>query len=141
VNQDARASGTVGIFAQVSDAAATAPAPASAEAALSFLTEMSPDLRGAAILAADGSVLAAGGERERWREDAADLLAIADRAGAEPAEQIHVATEQGEVFALRQSGLAAVAVTDRFALASLLFFDLRSTLRELAQRLDSAGES
>jgi hypothetical protein len=126
----------------MADVAATEVAPGdAAEAALAFLAEMSPDLRGAAILAADGSVLAAGGERERWREDAADLLAIADRAGAEPAEQIHVATEQGEVFALRQSGLAAVAVTDRFALASLLFFDLRSTLRELAQRLDSAGES
>ena len=51
---------------------------------------------------------------------------------AEPAEQVHVATEQGEVFALRHAGLAAVAVTERFALASLMFFDMRSTLRDLA---------
>ena len=103
-----------------------------AAAALAFLTEMSPDLRGAAILAADGSVLAAAGEPERWREDAAALFAVADRAGGEPAEQVHVATEQGEVFALRHAGLAAVAVTERFALASLMFFDMRSTLRDLA---------
>ena len=121
------------------DAAATEVPPGdSAEAALAFLTEMSPDLRGAAILAADGSVLAATGDAERWREDAAALFAIADAAGGEPVEQIHVATEQGEVFALRHAGLAAVAVTERFALASLIFFDMRSTLRNLA-RGDGVG--
>ena len=125
----------------MADAVATEVAPGdAAEAALAFLAEMSPDLRGAAILAPDGAVLAASGENERWREDAAELFAVADRAGTEPAEQVHVATEQGEVFALRQSGLAAIAVTDRFALASLLFFDLRSTLRDLAPRLEGAGE-
>lgn len=116
------------------DAAATEVFPGdSAEAALAFLTEMSPDLRGAAILSADGSVLAATAEPERWREDAAALLEIADKAGGEPAEQVHVATEQGEVFALRHEGLVAVVVAERFALASLLFFDMRSTLRELAR--------
>ena len=103
-----------------------------AEAALAFLGEMSLDLRGAAILDADGSVLAASAEPERWGEDAATLLGVADRAGGEPAEQVHVATEQGEVFALRHAGLAAIAVTERFALASLMFFDMRSTLRDLA---------
>ena len=103
-----------------------------AQAALAFLTEMSPDLRGAAILDSSGAVLAAAADSERWEEDAAVLFAAADRAGGEPAEQVHVATEQGEVFALRHDGLAAVAVTERFALASLTFFDLRATLRELA---------
>lgn len=116
------------------DAAATEVLPGgSAEAALAFLAEMSPDLRGAAILAADGAVLAATGEPERWREDAAALLEVADAAGREPAEQVHVATEQGEVFALRHAGLVAVVVAERFALASLLFFDMRSTLRGLAR--------
>jgi predicted regulator of Ras-like GTPase activity (Roadblock/LC7/MglB family) len=94
---------------------------------------MSPDLRGAAILDSGGVVLAASGDPERWAEDAAALFAVADRAGAEQAEQLHVATEQGEVFALRHAGLAAVAVTERFALASLMFFDMRSTLRDLAR--------
>ena len=70
--------------------------------ALAYLTEMSPDLRGGAILAADGSVLAACGEPERWREDVAALLEVADAAGGEPVEQAHVATEQGEVFVVRQ---------------------------------------
>jgi predicted regulator of Ras-like GTPase activity (Roadblock/LC7/MglB family) len=118
----------------VPDAAATEVLPGdSAQAALAFLTEMSPDLRGAAIIGDDGSVLAASGEAARWSEDAAALFAIADAAGGEPVEQVHVATEQGEVFALRHEGLAAVAVAERFALASLLFFDMRSTLRNLAR--------
>jgi predicted regulator of Ras-like GTPase activity (Roadblock/LC7/MglB family) len=117
----------------VPDAAATAPAPASADAALSFLTEMSPDLRGAAILAGDGTVLAASGDAGAWAEEAVGLFASADAAGGEPVEQIHVATQAGEVFALRHEGYAAVAVTERFALASLTFFDMRSALRELAK--------
>ncbi|MBK5220839.1 MAG: hypothetical protein JJE35_13835 [Thermoleophilia bacterium] len=116
------------------DAAAAEPiTDGSAEAALAFLSEMSPDLRGAAILSDDGAVLAAAGESGRWREDAATLFAVADAAEGEAVEQVHVATEQGEVFALRHEGLAAIAVTERFALASLIFFDMRSTLRELAR--------
>ena len=104
-----------------------------AEQALALLSEMSPDLRGAAILGPGGSVLAASGEPDRWAEDGAALLEIADRAEAEGVEQIHIGTEQGEVFALRHAGLAAIAVTERFALASLMLFDMRSTLRQLAQ--------
>jgi predicted regulator of Ras-like GTPase activity (Roadblock/LC7/MglB family) len=117
----------------VPDAATTEVVPGdAAQAALAFLTEMSPDLRGAAIVAADGAVLAASGESGRWGEDVANLFAVADAAGNEPVEQVHVATEQGEVFALRHQGLAAVAVAERFVLASLLFFDMRSILRDLA---------
>jgi predicted regulator of Ras-like GTPase activity (Roadblock/LC7/MglB family) len=115
-------------------AAATAPDAESAEAALEFLAEMSPDLRGAAILGPEGEVLAATGEEpERWAEDAAALFAAADGAEGVPVEQVHIATEQGEVFAIRNAGLAAVSVTDRFALASLMLFDLRSALRRLAE--------
>ncbi len=114
------------------DAATVTISGESARGALAYLTEMSPDLRGAAILAGDGAVLAANGDASRWGEDVAALLAVADRAGDEPVEQVHVGTEQGEVFLIRHAGLAAVAVTDRFALASLTFFDLRALLRDLA---------
>jgi predicted regulator of Ras-like GTPase activity (Roadblock/LC7/MglB family) len=120
--------------------AVTAPSEESAEAALTFLTEMSPDLRGAAILGPGGEVLAASGEEpERWSADAAALLAAADAAEVAPVEQVHIATEQGEVFAIRNEGLAAVAVTERFALASLLLFDMRSMLRELANGAGGAA--
>lgn len=119
----------------MADAATAAPDKNSAEAALAFLAEMSPDLRGAAILGPEGEVLAATeGEPERWGEDAAALFAAADAAEGVPVEQIHIATEQGEVFAIRNEGLAAVSVTDRFALASLMLYDMRSTLRELARK-------
>jgi predicted regulator of Ras-like GTPase activity (Roadblock/LC7/MglB family) len=117
----------------MADAAATEVVPGdAAEGALAFLAEMSPDLRGAAILDSSGVVLSATADHARWREDAAALFEVADRAGGEPVEQVHIATEQGEVFALRHAGLLAIAVTDRFALASLMFFDMRSTLRDLA---------
>jgi hypothetical protein len=116
------------------------PSEESAEAALEFLAEMSPDLRGAAVLGPGNEVLAAtAGERGRWGEDAAALFAAADGAEDAPVEQVHIATEQGEVFAIRNAGLAAVAVTDRFALASLLLFDMRSMLRELAGPAGSGG--
>ena len=117
----------------MADAVATEVAPGdAAEAALAFLAEMSPDLRGAAILDAERR-----GPRRRRRARALargrrGAVRGRRRAGGEPAEQVHVATEQGEVFALRHAGLAAVAVTERFALASLMFFDMRSTLRDLA---------
>jgi len=116
-----------------------AVSPEAARGALAFLTEMSPDLRGAAILDRDGAVLAASSQPERWREDAATLLGVADSAGEEPVDRLHIATEQGEVFAVRHAGLAVVAVTDRFALASLLLFDMRSLLRDLADGGDGRG--
>ena len=103
-----------------------------AEGALAYLTEMSLDLRGAAILGGTGEVLAASGASDPWEEDVAALFEVADRAGGEPVEQVHIGTEQGEVFALRHAGLTAVAVTERFALASLTFFDMRALLRDLA---------
>ena len=110
-----------------------------AASALAYLTEMSPDLRGGAILEAGGAVLAASDRPERWREDVATLLEVADGAGGEPVEQAHIATEQGEVFAVRHAGLTAIAVTDRFALASLLFFDMRAVLRDLSEGGDGKG--
>jgi hypothetical protein len=110
-----------------------------AASALAYLTEMSPDLRAGAILESGGSVLAASDQPERWREDVATLLEVADGAGGEPIDQAHIGTEQGEVFAVRHAGLTAVAVTDRFALASLLFFDMRAVLRDLSEGGEGKG--
>jgi hypothetical protein len=127
----------------MADAGATAlPTEGPAEAALAFLTEMSPDLRGAAILDDAGAVLAASGDAEAWGEAARALLAAADAADPEPAEQVHVGSESGEVFALRHEGLVAITVTERFALASLMLFDMRQALRDLASsRREGAGSS
>jgi hypothetical protein len=106
---------------------------AAAERALAYNEELSPELRGCAILDGGGEALAASGDREAWGEAGRRLLEAADAAAAEPASHAHVATADGEAFCVRESGLAAVAVTDRFALASLTFFDLRAALRDLAR--------
>jgi hypothetical protein len=104
-----------------------------AQRAVSYLEEVSPEMRGCAILGEAGEVLAAsGGDPDAWGTPAVDLLSAADAAGDEPASHAHVATGDGEAFCVRHGELAAVAVTDRFALASLMFFDLRAALRDLA---------
>ena len=117
---------------------ATVPREA-AEHALAYLTEMSIDLRGAAILDAAGKVLAASGDPEAWGKGAARLLETADGCEGEGVSQVHVATEQGEVFAVRAEGLHAVAVTERFTLASLMAYDMRSVLRDLARGENGGG--
>jgi hypothetical protein len=103
-----------------------------AERALAFLTEMSVDLRGGAILGADGRALAASGDAANWGPAAAALLDAADLVEGRAVDQVHVGAEQGEVFAVREAGFAAVVVTDRFTLASLIAFDMRAALRDLA---------
>ena len=109
-----------------------APTLSDAGRAVAYLQEISPEMRGCAILSEDGEVLAATGDIERWGETGRDLLAAADAAGGESVAHAHVATGDGEAFCVRQSGLAAVAVTERFTLASLTLFDMRNTLRQLA---------
>jgi hypothetical protein len=114
-------------------AAEVAPSREAAEAAVARMRDMSADLRGCAVLGPDGDVLAASSERKRWQEPCAVLLGAADLAGPEPASHLHVGTEDGEVFAVRHAGLAMVAVSERFTLASLMLFDMRMALRELAE--------
>ena len=106
---------------------------AAAERAVAKLVELSADLRGCALVDADGAVLASSGQAP-WGERTTELWAAADatRGGAAPVTQVQVGGEGGEVFATRSGGVTAIAVTDRFALASLMFCDLRAVLRELA---------
>lgn len=104
---------------------------AAAERAVAKLVELSVDLRGCALVAADGTVLASSGPAP-WGERTVELWAAADAADAGPATQLQIAGAGGEVFATRAGGITAIAVTDRFALASLMFCDLRAALRELA---------
>ena len=123
MSQETRASDTAGILAHVPDLQLAAHS-------LDHLMELSPEMRGGAILEGD-AVLAATSDEAGWGDSAAALLAAADADG-ESAEQVHVATEGGEVFVLREGNLTAVAVTERFVLASLMAFDMRATLRDLA---------
>ena len=119
-------------------AAAAAAAPggatvADAEVAVARMHEMSSDLRGCAVIAPGGEALAASGELDRWGPAATDLLAAADVAAGETASQVHVGTEDGEAFAVRLGEFAVVAVAERFTLASLILFDMRTVLRDLVR--------
>jgi hypothetical protein len=109
-----------------------APTLSDAGRAVSYLEEISPQMRGCAILAEGGDVLAASGDSERWGEAGRELIAAADAAGGEPVAHAHVATGDGEAFFVREAGLVAVAVAERFTLASLMLFDMRIALRQLA---------
>jgi hypothetical protein len=109
-----------------------APTLSDAGRAVSYLEEISPQMRGCAILTEGRVMLAASDNPDRWEEAGRELVATADAAGGVPVAHVHVATGDGEAFCVRESGLIGVAVTDRFALASLMFFDMRIALRELA---------
>jgi len=96
-------------------------------------TALSPEIRGCAIIGPGGFTRDPSGDEADWIEAAAALLKAADTAAGAPATHAHVATEEGEVYAIRQGDLAMVAVTDRFTLASLVLADMRAALREAAR--------
>lgn len=106
----------------------SAGATAAAERAVARLEEMSADLRSCAILDERSGVLAASDDAD-WSA-VGEIWAAADELSGPRVTQVHVATEEGEVFAARSNGLSAVALSPRHALASLMFCDLRSALRE-----------
>jgi hypothetical protein len=110
------------------------PSLADPEAAVSYLDDISPQLRGCAILDEAGSVLASSGDGDEaeWQRAAGALMHAVDGASGERAAHAHIATPDGEVFLVRQDGLIGIAGTERFVLASLMVFDLRAALRELA---------
>jgi predicted regulator of Ras-like GTPase activity (Roadblock/LC7/MglB family) len=114
------------------------PEPALTPAlALDYLDELSTDIRGAVLLDAEGAVAAGWrGDTERaarLRAPLAELLRRADEAAGDagPATQVEVTTSRGAVFCVRDEHWTLAAVTGRFALPSLVFYDLRHALRDL----------
>ena len=106
--------------------------------ALDYLAELSTDIH-AGVLLDEGGSLAASWEGddergEKVRELVADLLERVDGAsGAEPPQQVEVSTLGGGVFCVRDGGWTIAVVTGRFALASLMFLDLRKVLEDLGR--------
>ena len=115
------------------------------ELALRYLDELSTDIRAAVLLDGAGRVAAARsatGEppAERLGELAARLFEHADEAaGATHAfegevAQVEATTADGAVFAVRAEGWRIAVVAGRFALPSLMFYDLRAVLSDLGKR-------
>jgi hypothetical protein len=81
------------------------------------------------LLDADGRLVAADDGHEDRGEQLADLTKqLLDCAGT---SQVEVSTGAGIVYAIRQSGWTLGVVAGRFALSSLVFFDMRRVLEVL----------
>ncbi len=110
----------------------------SPELALDYLAALSTDIRAGVLLDDTGSVVAYCGfgddSAARLGELALELFSRAQEAA--PPEmgavaQVEVTSLDGGVFAVRRGSRVLAVVTGRFALASLMFYDLRSVLTDL----------
>jgi len=99
--------------------------------ALEYLRTLSADIQEAAVLAADGYLLAG---PDHLAEPARAFLAAVPES-----DDLEVSTAEGCVFAARSDQHAVVLVCGRFALPALVRFDLRIVLADLAgERRDVA---
>jgi hypothetical protein len=92
--------------------------------AIDYLRELSADIRAGVVLDPEGKLLAG---PEDLAGAARDLLE-----GAHGAEELHVSTADGAVFAARSAKHALVVVCGRLALPSLIRYDLRLVLADLS---------
>lgn len=109
-----------------------------ARSALAYLGQLQPDLRAAALFDAEGRLIEHTGDRDAWLKAGTTLLGELDRAAKGTAAEAHVATPSGEVFMVAGDGRRLLAVAERFVLASLFSFDMRTVLRELEGAADAA---
>lgn len=109
-----------------------------ARSALDYLAQLQPGLKGAAVFSAEDRLEAGDGSAAVWVEGGTALLAAIDEAVGGRAEEAHIATAAGEIFVQSRAGRRLVAVAERFVLASLLSFDMRTVLREIGRESDAA---
>jgi predicted regulator of Ras-like GTPase activity (Roadblock/LC7/MglB family) len=100
--------------------------------ALSDLTEISSQIRAAAIVGADGAVLGSTGDGEGLAEVGRTLLDELERLrSGPPPTQLEVATHEGSVFVLRDGDRTIVATTAAEPTVGLVFYDLKSCLKAI----------
>jgi hypothetical protein len=92
--------------------------------ALDYLRELSADIVAGVVLDGAGKLLAG---PEDLGTAARDLMAAAGEA-----EEVHVSTADGAIFAARSDRHALVVVCGRLALPSLIRYDLRLVLADLS---------
>ena len=113
---------------------------------LADLTQISTQVERAVIVRADGSVAAATVADEmlarRIADGAVRLWECADRArqdlGRPELSQLEVAMGEGSVFAVRDSDHLVVAVTSPEPTVGLIFYDLKTCLRNLREQPEDA---
>lgn len=103
--------------------------------ALADLTEVSAQIEAAAVVAADGTLVAATDEARgaALARAAVELLAAAEevRPGV---RQLEAATRAGSVFVVRGDGTVVVAATTPKPTSGLVFYDLRTCLRAFEEK-------
>jgi predicted regulator of Ras-like GTPase activity (Roadblock/LC7/MglB family) len=109
--------------------------------ALADLTEISTQIKAAALFSADGAVDAATlADGTRFVEAARALLAAADGIRAEPLVQLEASTADGSVFVVRDGERIVAAVTGAEPTVGLVFYDLKSCLRASAESEEAAAK-
>lgn len=108
-----------------------------AASALADLTEISSQVEAAAVLSADGAVVAStlddAARSERLARAAVALLAAGDEiAGKRKLSQLEAALRGGSVFVVRDGERAIVATTTPAPTSGLVFYDLQTCLRSVA---------
>jgi predicted regulator of Ras-like GTPase activity (Roadblock/LC7/MglB family) len=111
-----------------------------AAAALADLTEISSQVEAAVVLDDSGAVVAStldDAERSaRLARAALDLLGGADKrfeSDGRTLTQLEAALQEGSVFVAREDGRSIVATTTPEPTSGLVFYDLKTCLRSLAQ--------
>lgn len=112
-----------------------------AKFAVNYLQEISEDVRAVTLLDSEGRV-----EASTTAGIASRMPGIVDRlfergervsgAGLGQPTRVEVATPDGEVFCLRSQGRTLVAITGRFTLSSLMFYDMLTVLGRLEPGTD-----
>jgi predicted regulator of Ras-like GTPase activity (Roadblock/LC7/MglB family) len=109
---------------------------AQAASALAHLTEISSQIDAAVVLDAEGTVLASTVDDDRagrMAGAALELFRAADRQREQELVQLDVVLEGGSVFVVRDSDRLIAATTRSEPTVGLVFYDLKSCLRSLAE--------
>jgi len=111
-----------------------------AATALADLTEISSQVEAAVVLDDAGVVVAStlddAGRSARLARTALDLLGAADKrfeSGGRALTQLEAALRGGSVFVAREGGRSIVATTTAEPTSGLVFYDLKTCLRSLAE--------
>ncbi len=113
-------------------------APMDADAALAELTELSAQVETAAVLADDGSVVAATVAEDRATALAAAAARLVEsasgvRPGGPGVTRVEVRLPEGSVFVVVEGDQSIAATTVPEPTAGLVVYDLRTCLRRIAE--------